>query len=430
MTTSTTASKDAALFGKDATLFGMPILIGRWAFVLAGMAMNVCLGTVYAWSVFRKPVADEFSKAGAAVTAKQTLWPFMLFLAVFTLLMPIAGRLLQKVHPRTLSLVGSLIVAAGWILSSYARSINVLNLTYGVLAGAGVGIVYGIPIAIATRWFPDFKGLAVGLTVLGFGMSALVMAPLALVMIQTYGIMTTFLYLGIAFLVTLLLLSLLLRFPPAGWKPEGWQGAAASAKERGFTVSEMLKTSSCLGLWLCFIIGSLSGLMAIGISSSVGQEIIKLNAATAASLVSFFALFNGGGRPLFGWLTDALGPGKAAALSLLLTTLASGGMLLAGQGSVILYVACFSAFWMGLGSWLAIAPTATATFFGAKNYAANYGVVFSAYGIGAIAAGLLAGNAKDVFGSYHYAFYITGGLATFGILVALTLMKKPETSGI
>ena len=145
-------------------------------------------------------------------------------------------------------------------------------------------------------------------------------------------------------------------------------------------------------------------------------------------MVSFFALFNGGGRPLFGWLTDALGPGKAAALSLLLTALASGGMLLAGQGSFILYVACFSAFWMGLGSWLAIAPMATATFFGAKNYAANYGVVFSAYGIGAIVGGLIAGNAKDVFGSYVYAFYVTGGLATLGILIALTLMKKPETA--
>ena len=128
----------------------------------------------------------------------------------------------------------------------------------------------------------------------------------------------------------------------------------------------MLRTSSCLGLWLCFVIGSLSGLMAIGISSNVGQEIIKLKPATAAGLVSFFALFNGGGRPLFGWLTDAIGHSKAAALSLLMIVLASGGMLLAGEGSIILYAACFAAFWMGLGSWLAIAPTATATYFGPR----------------------------------------------------------------
>ncbi len=421
MTTGMTASNDM-------TVFGMPVRTGRWAFVLAGMLMNVCLGTVYAWSVFRKPVATLFSTSEVPITAKQTLWPFMLFLAVFTALMPISGRLVQKVHPRTISLVGSLLVAAGWILSSYATGINFLDVTYGVITGAGVGIVYGIPIAVAARWFPDLKGIAVGFTVLGFGVSALVTAPLAQALIDTYGILKTFLILGIAFLVVLVLLSFVLRFPPAGWRPEGWQGAAAAASERNFTVPEMLKTSSCLGLWLCFIIGSLSGLMAIGISSDVGKEIIKLNPATAAGLVSFFALFNGGGRPLFGWLTDAIGPGKAAALSLLLTVLASGGMLLAGQGSLLLYAACFAAFWMGLGSWLALAPTATATFFGAKNYAVNYGVVFSAYGIGAIVGGLIAGNAKDVFGSYVYAFWVTGGLATLGIIIALTLMKKPETA--
>ena len=161
-----------------ATVYGMPARTGRWAFVLAGMLMNVCLGTVYAWSVFRTPVAKLFSTPDVAITAKQTLWPFMLFLAFFTVLMPISGRIVQKVHPRTISLVGSLIVAAGWILSSYANNINVLYITYGVIAGAGVGIVYGIPIAVVTRWFPDLKGLAVGLTVLGFGVSALVMAPL------------------------------------------------------------------------------------------------------------------------------------------------------------------------------------------------------------------------------------------------------------
>ena len=229
-----------------------------------------------------------------------------------------------------------------------------------------------------------------------------------------------------AFLVALVLMSLILRFPPAGWRPEGWQGAAAAASERNFTASEMLKTSSCLGLWLCLIIGSLSGLMAIGISSNGGQEIIKLNAASASGLVSLFALFNCGGRPLFGWLTDAIGPSKAAALSFLLMLLASGGMLLAVPGS-LLYTACFAAFWMGSGSWLVIAPTTTATFFGAKYHAANYGIIFSAYGIGAILATLSAGFARDIFGSY-IRFHVSGSLATVGIIIALTLMKEPKTA--
>jgi len=409
----------------DETLFGLPVRTGRWAFVLAGMLMNVCLGTVYAWSVFRTPVAKLFSTADAPITAKQTLWPFMLFLTFFTVLMPISGRIVQKVHPRTVSLVGSLIVAAGWILSSYATGVSYLYVTYGVIAGTGVGIVYGIPIAVVTRWFPDLKGLAVGLTVLGFGVSALVMAQLAQALIETQGVLNAFFVLGIAFLVALVLMSLLMQFPSADWRPADWKGAAAAASERNYTAAEMLRTSSCLGLWLCFIIGSLSGLMAVGISSNVGQEIIKLQPATAAGLVSFFALFNGGGRPLFGWLADAIGHSKAAALSLLMIVLASGGMLLAGEGSVVLYAACFAAFWMGLGSWLAIAPTATATYFGPKNYATNYGVIFSAYGIGAIAATLAAGFVRDFFGTYTRAFHVSGSLATLGVIIALTLMKPP-----
>jgi MFS family permease len=196
-----------------------------------------------------------------------------------------------------------------------------------------------------------------------------------------------------------------------------------------FTPSEVMKTLSGWGLWLCFIIGSLSGLMAIGISSPVGQEIIKVDAVTAATLVSFFAIFNGGGRPVFGWLTDAIGPGNTAAISFLLVLSASLLMILfAGEGHIILYAWCFACFWAALGSWLAIAPVGTAAFFGIKNSAANYGVIFSAYGIGAIAGGLIAGYARDVYGSYMNAFYITAGLSVLGIIVALTLMKPPKTA--
>ena len=409
-------------------VYGMPAETGRWVFVLAGMIMNLCIGSVYAWSVFRKPLQDFFSTSEAKITATQTLWPFMLFLVVFSALMPISGRLLQRgIHPRLLSIIGSVIVAAGWILSRYASDISVLYLTYGVIAGAGVGIVYGIPIAVTTRWFPDMKGIAVGMTVLGFGASALVTAYVANNLIATQGVLPAFLSLGLFFLVALVLLSLVLTFPPAGWQPAGWQAAAGSSGTIDFTVAEMMKTSSGWALWLCYFIGTLSGLMAIGISSPVGQEIIKVDAATAAGLVAFFALFNGGGRPVFGWLTDAIGPGRAAALCSALVLLASVLMVLfAREGTLVLFMFCFACLWAALGAWLAIAPTATATFFGIQKSAANYGVIFSAYGIGALAGGLIAGQAKDVFGSYIYAFYVTGGLALVGIILALTLMKPPK----
>lgn len=410
-------------------LFGLPVMIGRWGFVLVGMIMNICMGTVYAWSVFRKPINQLFSQDGIQITAMQTLWPFMLFLGLFTIFMPISGKLVQKHSPRTLSVIGSVLVGAGWILSSYASSIEFLYVSYGIIAGIGVGIVYGLPIAVVARWFPDRKGLAVGITVLGFGVSALVTAPIAQALIQGHGVLQAFSILGVAFLLVLIVLSMTLKFPPAGWQPAGWQGAGAAANEADFTPVEMMRTKAGIGLWLCFIIGSVAGLMAIGIASSVGQEIIKLDAATATGLVSLFAVFNGGGRPIFGWLTDRLRPARAAALSLALVLVASVAMLVfAGEGTIAVYVVSFCAFWMALGSWLAIAPTSTLTFFGPKNYAPNYGWMFSGYGVGAIVSGLIAGNAKDMFGSYMYGFWVSGGLAALGIILALAMMKNPRAA--
>lgn len=409
-------------------VFGLPANLGRWGFVIVGMLMNLCLGSVYAWSVFRKPLAEVFSKDGSPITAMQTLWPFMLFLLFFTIVMPISGKLVQRHSPKILAMAGSTIVGTGWILSSYATSIYEIFAAYGVLAGVGVGIVYGLPLAVVARWFPDRKGLAVGVTVLGFGLSALVMAPLAQELIQSYGVLLAFKFLGILFLIILILLSNFLRFPPEAWRPASAHNAQAPVVQENVTTRQMFTSKAGIGLWLCFLFGSVAGLMAIGISSSVGVELIKLDTATSTALVSLFAVFNGGGRPLFGWLTDKIRPHRAAALSLGLVVMASVLMLFfADEGSVAIYVICFCAFWLGLGSWLAIAPTATLTFFGAKNYALNYGWMFSAYGIGAIIAGLIAGNAKDIFGSYLYAFGISGLLAAVGIVLALTLMRNGYT---
>ena len=420
-----------ATTGNESHVFGMEPEKGRWFFVVLGMIINLCLGTVYAWSVFRKPLAEYFSTETVKVTATQTLWPFMLFLGLFAVLMPVGGKLVQRgVSPRTITIIGSAVVALGWFLSGYATDLNMLYVTYGVIGGIGVGLAYGIPIAVSTRWFPDKKGIAVGFTVLGFGLSALITAPLANYLITTQGVMATFRTLGIAFLIITFICALPLRFPAATWQPAGWKGGGAGGiVAADITGSSLLGTSTFYGLWFCFFVGSLSGLMAIGIASPVGQEIIKLDAVTAATLVSVFALFNGGGRPIFGWLTDALTPKYSAALTCIIILLASLAMYkFAGEGNVLLYTVCFCAFWMCLGGWLAIAPTSTATFFGLKNYAFNYSIVFPAYSVGAIIGGLVSGFAKDVYGSYINAFLVTAVLGAIGLIVALTMVKPVKTA--
>ena len=496
---------------EDTKLFGIKPESGRWMLIILGLIINLCLGTVYAYSVFKKPVEYYFNtitavavvpevdaiskvKSGKDLLGKiyslkkdkaddlkarhstldvpylieifkldpakdtikaeefvvhlkglssnqldillsinkissfQSNLPFMTFLAFFAVTMFFGGRIMEKIGPRNLTIIGGVIVSAGWLLSGVATNIYLLVLTYGVIAGSGVGLAYGCPIAVAARWFPDKKGLAVGLTVAGFGGSALLTAKIASSLLDSVGLSTTFMYFGIAFLVIIFLLSLPLKFPAAGWKPSGWAPAAGTVAVVDLEASGMVKTGTYWGVFLCFLIGSLAGLMAIGVSSTVGTEVIKIDKAFAASLVGIFAIFNAIGRPLFGTIIDKSNPRIAAMLNLLLILIASAIMLLAKEGDVALYVTSFILFWLCLGGWLAIAPTSTATFFGIKNYARNYGVVFFAYGIGAILGGLISGFAKDIFGSLQFAFWPTAGLALLGLILGALLIKPPKTA--
>jgi MFS transporter, OFA family, oxalate/formate antiporter len=336
-------------------------------------------------------------------------------------LMPIASRYIERYGATKVTAVGGTIVGLGYFLSSFATSIPLLIITYGLIAGAGVGIVYGVPIAVTAKWFPDRKGLAVGLTVVGFGLSPLITAPLAGFLIGTYGIDNTFRIFGVAFTAILLLIATQLRFPPADWQPSTQFTASPAISEP----DNLLSSPSFFALWICYAIGSLAGLMAVGIAKDVGDKIIELDPSTATAAVSIFAIFNGVGRPLFGWLTDRLKPKMTAIISYVMILIASIIMLNTGKGQVANYFFAFSLLWLSLGGWLAIAPTATLSMFNPVNYTKNYGIVFTAYGAGALLGTIVAGSAKDIFGSYTNAFIPTAILSILGILIA-TFALKPD----
>ncbi|UJP05776.1 MAG: OFA family MFS transporter [Nitrosomonas sp.] len=400
----------------DLKLFGMHAAKGRWVFVATGLLINICLGSIYAFSVFRKPLEGLWG-----ITSSQSGYPFMVFLAVFAITMPLAGNLIARWGPKKTAVLGGLLVGAGWIAARFSPDIMMLTILYGVIGGAGVGIVYGCPIAVIAKWFPQKSGLAIGLTIMGFGISALVTAPLIKTMIGNpdIGIMNTFLYLGVAFGVIITLLAQLLSFPPATWTPaESEATATAALPTLNLSRQEMLKTPGFYALWATYTIGCLAGLMAIGIASPVGTEVAKLDAATAALAVSLFAIFNGLGRPIFGTITDKLGPKHTAMLSFTLILAASLLMFFFGQENALLYLVAFCLLWMCLGGWLALAPTSTGIFFGKQYYAQNYGMVYTAYGVGAILGTLLSGNIKDITGSYLGAFPIVAGLAVLGMIIA------------
>ncbi len=411
-------TKKNSMIEKELKLFGMAASQGRWLFVLIGLSINICLGSIYAYSVFRKPLETLWD-----IPSSQSGYPFMIFLAIFAITMPLAGSLMAHWGPRKTATLGGLLVGIGWMAASFAPDITTLTLLYGVIGGAGVGIVYGCPIAVVAKWFPQKSGLAIGLTVMGFGLSALITAPLmkAMIIHSEIGTLNTFFYLGIGFLFIVSLLAQCLRFPP-----DEWSSANVITHSSATTVNptielsrhDMIRTRHFYALWATYTIGCLAGLMAIGIASPVGIEVAKLEPTTAALAISLFAIFNGLGRPLFGTIADKFGPKQTAMLSFAM--IGGASLLLSGleEGDTTLYLFAFCVLWLCLGGWLALAPTSTGILFGKKHYAQNYGVVYTAYGVGAILGTVISGNIKDITGSYLGAFPIVAGLAMLGLLIA------------
>jgi len=404
---------------------------GRWVLVILGMVINLCLGTLYSWSVFVEPLIAYFSlELGQAVTVNDVLMPFSVFIAVFAITMLLTGRYVEELQPRMVTMIGGIFCGLGWLLASTATSLMMLTLVFGVIGGIGVGIAYGATIAVAARWFPDRRGLAVGMTVLGVGFSAVLTANLAGFLIDTYDVMTAFLFFGIGILLITVPMALPLTFPPSGWRPRGWKPPVHG--ERGHVAcdcnrAEMVRTPAFYGLWLCYFIGSVAGLMAVSIAKPVGTELVHIETGLATTLVAFFALFNGGGRPVFGVLTDRINPRNTAMLSFVLIGLA--GLVMWQWPVPAGYIVAFALLWGCLGGWLAIAPTVTATYFGTVDYPRCYGVVFLAYGAGAIAGPQLAGYVETTTGSYLGIFPAVLLLAVIGFLIAFGMMKPPVREG-
>lgn len=409
------------------TIFGMEPEQGRWALVFLGLAINLCLGTIYSWSVFVAPLAEYFTREmGQAVTASDVLLPFSVFLAFFALAMPFAGKYIERYGPRNMTIAGGVLTGLGWLLASFATSVPMLYVVYGIVGGIGVGIAYGVPVAVAARWFPDRRGLAVGLTVLGFGFSAFFTANIANWLIGSFGIMNTFRIFGIAFVILTILLALPLRFPEAGWTPRGWTAPCTVPGQAGtceFRRDQMIRSSSFAGLWLCYFIGCLAGLMAISIAKPVGTD-LGIEAGFAVMLVGVFAVFNGFGRPVFGAVADTVTPRNAAILSFIL--IAAASLVLWQFPGQATYIIGFALLWGCLGGWLAIAPASTGCYFGTSDYPRCYGIVFLAYGAGAIAGPQLAGFIKTSTGSYLGVFPIVLVLAIIGIVIAFALFKPPQ----
>ncbi len=372
---------------------------------------------VYAWSVFLKPLMAEFGWATA-----ETSLAFTILLLTFAFVMIPAGRLNDKIGPRKVASLGGVLLGLGFILASFTTSLPWLYLSYGIVSGAGIALAYVTPIATCVKWFPDKKGLITGIIIAGFGLSSAFLAPLATYLMATVGWRMAFEVLGVIFLVVAVVGAQGLKVPPQGYCPAGWQPPTTvqGAPVQDYTWRQMLKTKKFWMIWLMFTFGTTAGLGVIGHVAKFAQE-AGMDAILASLAVSVLAIFNGLGRVAWGGISDKIG--RVKAMTIMFVIEAAVMFILIGTTGVLLFAAvavvgfCF-------GGNLSIFPSTTAEFFGTKYYGMNYGIVFTAYGIGGVLGPYLAGAIFDSLGSYLWAFQIAGVLCAIAVVISLLLRLK------
>jgi OFA family oxalate/formate antiporter-like MFS transporter len=400
-------------------------VFNRWLIVVGAVMIQLCLGAIYAWSVFRIPLQQSIADGGLGLTPSQATLPFSLVLISFAIATIIGGRWQDKAGPRLVASVGGIVLGVGMLIAAFSRSFIWLTIGYGVISGFGIGFTYVCPVATGIKWFPDKRGLITGLSVAGFGAGALIAAPLARALIDGVGVFTTLAILGIVYLCVIVVSSQILRNPPLDWKPEGWTPPEKTQMtKQDFGPGEMLSSLSFYLVWIMYFVGCLAGLMIIAQTSPIGQELVGLTPKIAAVAVGTLAIFNAIGRIFWGRLSDMLGRKKTLFLMLLICGVA-----------ILLYNAIESFppyYWIGIyivglcfGGYLAIFPAITADYYGTKNIGINYGLVFTAYGVGGLLGSLFAPRVLEITKSYSMAFTAAGILCLLGAVVAL--VSKPPS---
>jgi len=397
-----------------------------WRVTFAGIGINLALGILYTWSVISKGVPAEWNWSEADKS-----WPYAIACLVFCIIMVPAGRMQDKIGPRVVATIGGVLVGLGMIIASFTTSPMGYIIGFGVLAGAGIGFGYASATPPAVKWFPAAKtGLIAGLVVSGFGLASVYAAPLAKWLTSVAGLPKMVMIFGIGFLVVVVGLAQLLKAPPKGYVPEGTPAAKPTAgpvKKEDFTPSEMLRTWQFYVLWFMYACGAGAGLMVIAKLAAI----VKIQAAVSLGfvLVAVLAVGNGAGRIVAGILSDKIGR-KATmficfvlqAVLVILLSQTKAGSALASVPVLALVSALIGA---NYGANLSLFPSATKDYYGLKNFGVNYGLVFTAWGVGGFMLALLAGKVYDQTQSFNFAYYCSAGLLVLAAIVTF-LVKAPH----
>lgn len=396
----------------------------RWLVAAAGVAMQVALGAVYAWSVFRTPLVKAFHWTIAEVSLTFTITIFTLGCAAF-----VGGLWMRKSGPRVVGLTSGVLYGLGVGLASLSdQGLWVLYLTYGLIGGAGIGLGYIVPVATLVKWFPDRRGFITGVAVAGFGAGALVTAPVATRLIGQIGVLGTFGVLGAASFVLVCGSALFMKEPPAGYRPEGWTPTASQVKAAGgdFTLRQAVGAWQWYALWGMLFLNVSAGIAIISQASPMAQEICGVEAGTAAAMVGIISIANGAGRFLWAWLSDAIGRRWVFLVMFLLQ--AGLFFVLPRVTGFELFTALCVVILLCYGGGFGTMPAFCADYFGSKDVGSIYGLMLTAWGSGSVLGPVLIARVRQSSGGYADALVILAGILAVSAVLPL-IVKPPRAVG-
>jgi len=395
----------------------------RWTIALAGVFMQLALGAVYAWSVFRVPLARQFGWSISEVTLTFTISIFVLGISAF-----FGGLWINREGPRVVALTGGVLYGLGVFLASFsAHKLWWLYLSYGLIGGVGLGLGYIVPVAVLVKWFPDRRGLITGIAVGGFGAGALITAPVATELIQSVGVLSTFAYLGIAYLVVTVVAALFMQNPPEGWRPEGWTPTHSEVSQRAgrdYTLVEALKTWQWYALWLLLFLNTFAGISIISQEAPIFEELVGVSAVVAASMVGVASIGNAVGRVFWAWVSDLIT--RRATLFVMFVLQVLLFWFLPNVTMISLMTIVTFIVLMCYGGGFGTMPAFAADYFGSKNVGPIYGLMLTAWGTASAVGPLLIAYMRQTTGSYRGALHVIAGVMAVSAILPI-LVSRPQS---
>lgn len=398
----------------------------RWIILIASCFINLCIGSMYAWSVFAAPMAKYLSQVtGTTFTAAALAIVFTVTNSVGPITMISGGRINDTFGPKKVIFVGGLLFGGGMILSGFATGLGMLVFAYGIVTGLGIGMVYGCTINNSIKFFPDKRGFVGGITTACYGFSSVIVPPVANILISNFGVTSAFKIIGTTFLIIVCICSFFIDKCPAGFIPEGWTPQVSQVNKLSQNDKDwkgMLASPVFYVMILVLLCGAFTGLMCTSLASPIAQGMIGMSVAAATTVVSILALFNTGGRIIAGYVSDKIGRNNTIAIAFILAVMGLSFLYFSGKGDVTKFYIGIISVGVSFGSFMGVFPGFTADQFGTKHNSVNYGIMFIGFAISGYFGPTVMKNVYAADHSYQRAFLIAAILCSVGF--ALTFVYR------